>query len=147
MAAVRALFRLRNPSIILTSLKDKEPPRGSRLTGGAEQTGGSPACSKFTSIRCPDEWAKRAWTDEAGYFKDYQASITDPESYWAEQGKRIDWFKPYSQIKDVNYGPGDVHIRWYQDGTLNAAYNCLDRHLEKPRRPGRDHLGRRRADR
>ncbi len=78
-----------------------------------------------------EDWAKRAWTNEAGYFKDYERSVTDPEGYWAEEGKRIDWFKPYSKVKDVNYGPGDVHIRWYYDGTLNAAYNCLDRHLEK----------------
>ncbi len=78
-----------------------------------------------------EDWAKRAWTNEAGYFKNYERSVTDPEGYWAEEGKRIDWFKPYSKVKDVNYGPGDVHIRWYYDGTLNAAYNCLDRHLEK----------------
>jgi len=77
--------------------------------------------------------ASRAWVDEARYEQLYRQSIDDPEGFWAEHGKRIDWFKPYSKIKDVNYGPGDVHIRWYHDGTTNAAYNCVDRHLEKRR--------------
>src|SRR5690606_22373157 len=53
------------------------------------------------------------------------------EGFWAEHGKRIDWFKPYSKIKDVSYDKSDLHIRWFYDGTLNASYNCLDRHLEK----------------
>ncbi len=76
------------------------------------------------------ETAKSAWCDEAGYFRLYGQSIDDPEGFWAEQGKRIDWFEPYSQVKDVSFGPGDVHIKWFHDGTTNAAYNCLDRHLE-----------------
>ncbi len=60
----------------------------------------------------------------------YQQSIQDPESFWAEQGKRIDWMRPYTQIKDVSYDPADLHIKWYADGVLNASVNCLDRHLE-----------------
>ncbi len=56
-------------------------------------------------------------------------SISDPDSFWAEQGKRIDWIKPYSQISDVSYQRPDVHIKWFADGTLNASANCLDRHL------------------
>ena len=73
--------------------------------------------------------AKNAWCDEQTYFKLYEKSVSDPEGFWAEHGKRIHWFKPYSQIKDVNYGPDDVHIRWFHDGTTNVSYNCLDRHL------------------
>ena len=73
--------------------------------------------------------AKRAWCDEADYLKLYEQSIADPDAFWGEQGKRLHWFKPYSKIKDVSYGPGDVHIKWYEDGTTNACYNCVDRHL------------------
>ena len=76
------------------------------------------------------EIAKNAWCDEAEYFRLYGQSIDDPEAFWAEQGKRIDWVTPYTQVKDVSFGPGDVHIKWFQDGTTNACSNCLDRHLE-----------------
>jgi len=70
-----------------------------------------------------------ALIDNAGYEAMYAASIADPDAFWAEHGKRIDWMTPYSQISDVSYNAGDLHIRWYADGTLNAAANCLDRHL------------------
>ncbi len=73
--------------------------------------------------------AKQAHVDAKGYEELYAASITDPDGFWAEHGKRIDWIKPYSQISDVSYDANDLHIRWYADGTLNAAANCLDRHL------------------
>ncbi|MEE9480582.1 MAG: AMP-binding protein, partial [Kiloniellales bacterium] len=76
------------------------------------------------------EAAKNAWCDEAEYFRLYGQSIDDPEGFWAEQGKRIDWFTPYTKVKDVSFGPGDVHIKWFHDGTTNACTNCLDRHLE-----------------
>lgn len=65
------------------------------------------------------------------YQQMYQQSISEPEAFWAEQGKRIDWIKPYTQIKDVSYQADDLHIKWYQDGVLNASANCLDRHLAK----------------
>ena len=70
-----------------------------------------------------------ALIDKAGYETMYAASIADPDAFWAEQGKRIDWMTPYSQVSDVSYDKDDLHIRWYADGTLNAAANCLDRHL------------------
>lgn len=73
--------------------------------------------------------AKSAWCDSDTYLRMYEQSIKDPEGFWAEQGKRIDWIKPYTQIKDTSFDPPDVHIRWYHDGTLNASANCLDRHL------------------
>jgi acetyl-CoA synthetase len=75
--------------------------------------------------------AANAWCTESQYLETYARSIEDPVAYWGEEGKRIDWIKPYSKIKDVSFGPGDVHIRWFHDGTLNAAANCLDRHLAK----------------
>jgi acetyl-CoA synthetase len=73
--------------------------------------------------------AKSAWCDNDTYLRMYEQSIKDPEGFWGEQGKRIDWIKPYSKIKDSSFDPPDVHIRWYHDGTLNASVNCLDRHL------------------
>lgn len=76
-----------------------------------------------------DEWAKRAFVDHAKYQAMYDASVRDPEAFWGEQGKRIDWIKPYSKVKNTSYAPGDVHIEWYGDGTTNVSMNCIDRHL------------------
>ena len=76
------------------------------------------------------EWRDGAKIDAAGYEKMYTDSVRDPEAFWAEHGKRVDWIKPYSKIKDVSYDASDLHIRWFFDGTLNVAANCLDRHLE-----------------
>ncbi|WP_028116789.1 acetate--CoA ligase [Ferrimonas senticii] len=63
------------------------------------------------------------------YQKMYQQSIINPEGFWREQGERLDWIKPYSQIKDVSFDDHNLFINWYSDGTLNAAHNCIDRHL------------------
>jgi acetyl-CoA synthetase len=79
----------------------------------------------------PAEFAKNALIDKARYEDMYKASIEDNEGFWAEHGKRIDWIKPYSKVKDVNYNTPGVSIKWFHDGTLNASVNCLDRHLEK----------------
>ena len=73
--------------------------------------------------------AKHAHIDAKGYAALYADSITDPDAFWAEHGKRIDWIKPYTQISDVSYDAADLHIKWFADGSLNAAANCLDRHL------------------
>jgi acetyl-CoA synthetase len=77
----------------------------------------------------PAEWASRAWVDEQKYQSMYKRSVEDPEGFWGDVGKRVDWIKPYTKVKNVSYGPGDVSIRWYEDGTLNVAANCIDRHL------------------
>ncbi|MEO0503227.1 MAG: acetate--CoA ligase [Pseudomonadota bacterium] len=66
----------------------------------------------------------------ARYDEMYAASIADPDGFWAEHGKRVDWIKPFSTVRDVSYAFGDVSIKWYADGTLNVAANCIDRHLE-----------------
>ena len=79
----------------------------------------------------PEEWAKRAWVDDAKYQAMYQQSIDDPEDFWGEQGKRLDWIKPYTKVKDTSFDADDLHVRWYYDGILNASANCLDRHLDK----------------
>ncbi len=74
--------------------------------------------------------AQRAHCDEATYKLMYERSVKDPEGFWREHGKRIDWIKPYTKIKDVSYDSHNLHIRWFHDGTLNASVNCLDRHLK-----------------
>ncbi|MDO6469755.1 acetate--CoA ligase [Neptunomonas phycophila] len=76
------------------------------------------------------EVAAAAHIDNAKYEAMYEQSVNDPDAFWGEQGKRIDWFKPYSTVKNTSFDPHNVDIRWFEDGTLNAAYNCLDRHLE-----------------
>ncbi|MEM9208263.1 MAG: acetyl-coenzyme A synthetase N-terminal domain-containing protein, partial [Pseudomonadota bacterium] len=84
----------------------------------------------MSSIHKVDKaWSERAWIDRAGYEAMYRRSVEDNEAFWAEQGQRIDWIKPYTQVKDVSYARDDLHIRWYYDGTLNVCHNCLDRHL------------------
>jgi len=82
-------------------------------------------------IPVPEAFAKSALIDKATYEEMYRRSVDDPEGFWGEHGKRIDWFTPYTKVKDVSYEEDDLHIRWFYDGTLNASYNCLDRHLEK----------------
>ena len=76
------------------------------------------------------EQAAQANINADGYQTAYAQSLSDNEAFWAEHGKRIDWIQPYTKISDVSYDKPDVHIKWYEDGTLNASANCLDRHLE-----------------
>lgn len=76
------------------------------------------------------EIAAGAHIDSAKYEAMYEQSVNDPDAFWGEHGKRIDWFKPYTKVKNTTFDPHNVDIRWFEDGTLNAAYNCLDRHLE-----------------
>jgi acetyl-CoA synthetase len=77
----------------------------------------------------PADWRKRAFADDAKYQELYARSIKDPNSFWAEQAKRIDWIKPFSKVKNTSYDPHNVSIKWFEDGTLNVCYNCVDRHL------------------
>ena len=75
--------------------------------------------------------AAQALIDNETYQAMYAESIADPESFWNKHGKRIDWIKPYTKIKNTKYSKEDVSIKWYEDGTLNACWNCVDRHLEE----------------
>ncbi|MFZ5932275.1 MAG: acetate--CoA ligase [Pseudomonadota bacterium] len=79
----------------------------------------------------PAEWAAKAYVDNDKYLAMYAASVDNPEAFWGEQGKRIDWIRPYTKVRDVSFDAKDFRIRWYEDGTLNASVNCIDRHLEK----------------
>jgi acetyl-CoA synthetase len=80
-------------------------------------------------FKVPSDWAKQALIDQKGYEQKYNESVTNNEAFWAAEGKRIDWIKPYSKIKDVTYSKEKVDIKWFYDGTLNVSYNCIDRHL------------------
>ena len=75
-------------------------------------------------------WKKNALIDDATYQKWYRDSVKDPEKFWARHGKRIDWFKPYTKVKNTNF-KGKVSIKWFEDGVTNVSYNCVDRHLKK----------------
>ena len=77
----------------------------------------------------PEATRKRALIDAARYEEMYARSIEDNDGFWAEQAQRIDWIKPFTIVKDVSYALDDLHIRWFEDGTLNVCYNCVDRHL------------------
>jgi len=76
-----------------------------------------------------DDVRQRAWIDAERYAAMYRESVENNEAFWAEQAKRIDWIKPFSRVKDVSFAKDDLHIRWFEDGTLNVCYNCVDRHL------------------
>ncbi|MEL6548924.1 MAG: acetate--CoA ligase [Pseudomonadota bacterium] len=86
--------------------------------------------SQKTYAPSPDFVAK-AHADEATYEEMYAASMADPDAFWAEHGKRLDWIKPFTKVKNSTFAHPDVSIKWYEDGTLNVAANCIDRHLEK----------------
>src|SRR3974390_3517565 len=79
----------------------------------------------------PAQRQNRAFADEARYNALYTRSIKDPNGFWAEEAKRIDWIKPFTKVKNISFDPHKVSIKWFEDGTLNAAYNCIDRHLAK----------------
>ncbi len=77
----------------------------------------------------PADSAKRSRIRNDDYLRLYAESVKDPDEYWGRIGKRLDWTKPYTQVRDVSYDPDNLHIRWYADGELNLSANCLDRHL------------------
>jgi len=75
------------------------------------------------------EFAARARIRADDYERLYAESVRDSEGFWGRIGKRLDWMRPYTKVKDVSFAPADVHIRWFYDGALNLSANCLDRHL------------------
>lgn len=83
-------------------------------------------------FKVPAEWAKNSYINQSSYEDKYKNSIDNNEKFWAEEGKRIHWFKPYTKTKEVTYSTKKVSIKWFYDGTTNVSYNCIDRHL--PRR-------------
>ena len=79
----------------------------------------------------PAEIAEHCLMNPQQYQVNYQQSISNPDAFWGEQGKILDWIKPYTQVKNTSFAPGNISIKWYEDGTLNLAANCLDRHLHE----------------
>ena len=77
------------------------------------------------------EWKKRAFIDAPKYKAMYAQSISDPNGFWGEHGKRIDWMKPFTKVKNTSFAHENVSIKWFEDGTTNVSYNCVDRHLAK----------------
>ncbi|SIO45222.1 acetyl-coenzyme A synthetase [Rhodovulum sp. ES.010] len=76
------------------------------------------------------EFVSGAHIDASRYEEMYRASVADPEAFWGEHGRRLDWIKPYTEVKNTNFRMGEVEIHWFRDGTLNVAANCIDRHLK-----------------
>lgn len=85
--------------------------------------------SEYQTIAVNEKFASHANMIKDQYNVNYQESRDDNVGFWQKQGKRIDWIKPYSKVKDVSYDKKDLHIRWYEDGSLNVCANCIDRHL------------------
>ncbi|SQB25593.1 acetyl-CoA synthetase [Citrobacter koseri] len=79
----------------------------------------------------PANIADRCLINPEQYEAKYQQSINEPDTFWGEQGKILDWITPYKKVKNTSFAPGNVSIKWYEDGTLNLAANCLDRHLQE----------------
>jgi acetyl-CoA synthetase len=79
----------------------------------------------------PAQWQSRAFLNDAKYKEMYAASLKDPDKFWADQAKRITWSKPFTKVKNTSFAPGNISIKWFEDGKLNACFNCVDRHLEK----------------
>src|SRR3954464_2818545 len=77
------------------------------------------------------DWSKRAFVNDAKYREMYASSVADPNAFWAKQAKRVDWIKPFHKVENVSYAPGNISIKWFEDGVLNVAHNCVDRHLAK----------------
>ena len=82
-----------------------------------------------TIIPVPEEWKRRAYIDAAKYEEMYQRSVADPEGFWADEARKLEWIKPFNAVKDVSFNARNLHIRWFYDGTLNVSVNCVDRHL------------------
>lgn len=78
----------------------------------------------------PETAKQNTLADEQTYFAMYEESLQDPDSFWDKHGRRIDWIKPYSQVKNTHYSKDAVSVKWYEDGALNVSVNCIDRHLE-----------------
>ncbi|MCC8379355.1 acetate--CoA ligase [Xenorhabdus sp. PB30.3] len=79
----------------------------------------------------PADIAETALINKQQYLQEYQRSLQDPEGFWGEKGKIVDWIKPYTKVKNTSFDPGHISIRWFEDGTLNLSANCLDRHLQE----------------
>ena len=93
------------------------------------KTKDSPASDEII-FKTKPEWIKSGLANKLQYQNKYNESIKNNNAFWKKEGKRITWIKPYKKIKDVKYSKDEVRIKWFEDGTLNASANCIDRHLK-----------------
>lgn len=82
-------------------------------------------------IAVPREWRERAYIDAHKYEEMYARALRDPDGFWRDEAKRIDWIKPFTRVKNVSWDPDNLFIKWFEDGALNVSANCIDRHLAK----------------
>ena len=110
---------------IRKKIRKKSEPRRRRKSKKTSIEG-----KKDLIIKSTRAWQKMAYVDRRMYEKKYDLSIKKNEEFWRKEGKRISWIKSYTKVKDVRYSKSDVKIKWFYDGTLNASFNCIDRHLD-----------------
>ena len=110
---------------IRKKIRKKSGPRRRKKSKKTSSEG-----KKDLIIKSTRAWQKKAYVDRRMYEKKYDLSIKKNEEFWRKEGKRISWIKSYTKVKDVRYSKSDVKIKWFYDGTLNASFNCIDRHLD-----------------
>jgi len=81
------------------------------------------------TVNVPEAWKENAFIDDAKYQALYKQSIEDPDTFWSSSAQRVDWIKPFTRVKNTSFEYPDVSIKWFEDGTLNVAANCVDRHV------------------
>ena len=106
------------------SKKGKKTKKKSEIKNNQKDT------SSELIFKTKQEWIKNSIANKSQYQNKYNESIKNNNAFWKKEGKRISWIKPYKKIKDVKYSKEEVKIKWYEDGTLNASANCIDRHLK-----------------
>ncbi len=111
-------------------LKNKKVVKRNTLSNKKKQNKKESSSVSELIIKTKPEWIKSSLANKAQYLKKYNDSIKNNNTFWKKEGKRITWIKPYKKIKDVKYSTNDVRIKWFEDGTLNASANCIDRHLK-----------------
>ncbi len=111
-------------------LKNKKLVKRNTLSNKKKQNKKESSSVSELIIKTKPEWIKSSLANKAQYLKRYNDSIKNNNAFWKKEGKRITWIKPYKKIKDVKYSTNDVRIKWFEDGTLNASANCIDRHLK-----------------
>ena len=111
-------------------LKYKKVVKRNTLSNKKKQNKKESSSVSELIIKTKPEWIKVSLANKAQYLKKYNDSIKNNNAFWKKEGKRITWIKPYKKIKDVKYSKDDVRIKWFEDGTLNASANCIDRHLK-----------------
>src|SRR5690606_787575 len=104
--------------------------RAQHPSAGSCSSGGKPVMSDTNIYRVQPSWQRSGTLDNETYLRWYAESVRDPDAFWGEHGRRIDWFRPYTVVKNASF-EGEVSIRWFEDGELNVSYNCIDRHLDK----------------